>query len=728
MKPHAVLLLCACLLSDPVAGPCAAEQGGAGASPDAVLQAVSAYRFGQSRAPLLEASRMAQAAPREMAPRLAALLGSAATADAKKFACDQLALIGTDAEVPALEKLLNHPELSLAARSALERIPGEASLAALRRGLASTEGSARQGIALALGARRDDQAVPALAALLPEAGAIDALGEIGSARALEALMAAEARLTADARARWSAAALKCAARQQSTGALQTLSQPAQPPAIRSAAFIGLATAQGEKGADLLMAALTGSDETLRSAAIRALRESKSSTLLRAAAQGLGRLPEDVRAQLIVVLGERGNAAALPGILAEASSPDEAVRRAALDAIGALGDASAVPALLGLLEKADATGRKAAAEALGRLRGEGVDEALAAALRTASPAAQEALIRSLTERDAKSAVPAVLDAATSPEAGVRQEAIRALNKMAGADAGPRMIALLDRATDADRAAIEAALVALYRRANAVAPLAAAAGGASGATKGSLLTALGALGGPEALGALQAALKDDDATVRTAAVRALANWPDAAPAGDLVAAAEASDDPKIKALALRGVARMVPPAAGLDRARKKDLLQRGIAASGREEETALLQGALALATSSNLALGATATNTDGLKPDHDGRGPEAAIDGDPATYWDETDGQKRYGLKVQLRRPAKVSALRITGFSHHAYAPKDFEVLCDGQPVKAVRDGAYAENVLAVDLPPTRCSAVELKITGCYGASPAIRELEILGEEE
>jgi uncharacterized protein len=695
---------------------------------EALLKTVASYQYGQSRAALLETARMAQASPREMAPKLAALLGSGATLEAKKFACEQLALVGTDTEVPALEKLLKNPELALAARSAIERIPGEASLAALRNALASADGAMRQGIALALGARHDNKAVPALATLAPDTAAIDALGLIGTQEALAALMAAESSLPADARPRWAAAALKCATAQQDLKALEKLCDPAQPSAIRTAAFVGRVSALGDRGADTLLAALTGGDATLQAAAIRALRESKSSALLRAAAERLDRLPPDARAPLIVILGERGDAAALAGILAEVSSPDEPVRRAALDAIGSLGNASAVPVLVGLIEKGDETDRKAAADALGRLRGADIDAALVSALRKSPPGTQAVLIRALTERDAKSALPAMLEAAASSEADVRQEAIRALNKMAGADAGPRVIALLDRAADADRSGIETALVAVYRRANAVKPLAEAARAATGAKKSSLLAVLGALGGPESLNALRTALKDGDADVRTAAVRALAAWPDAAPAGDLVAAAEATADLKIKALALRGVARMVPPAQDLDRKQKKDLLQRGIGASGREEETALLKTALALVSSSNLALGATATNLDGLAPDHDGRGPEAAIDGNPATYWDETDGQKLYWLKVQLKRPATISALRITGFKHHEYVPKDFEVLCDGKVVKTVTGAQYVENVLAVDLPATRCAAVELKITGVYGASPAIRELEILGEEE
>ena len=76
-----------------------------------------------------------------------------------------------------------------------------------------------------------------------------------------------------------------------------------------------------------------------------------------------------------------------------------------------------------------------------------------------------------------------------------------------------------------------------------------------------------------------------------------------------------------------------------------------------------------------------------PTAQGGGPEAAIDGDPKTYWDETDNQKLYWLQVQLKAPATVVALRITAFGHHSYAPRNFEILCDNKVVKKVIGAIY-----------------------------------------
>lgn len=419
-----------------------------------------------------------------------------------------------------------------------------------------------------------------------------------------------------------------------------------------------------KDRDALLAGLNGADALTREAALRALRGAKDPQLLRAIAQ----LP-NLSAPLLSVLAS--DPAALPVITKAAASDDPSLRYAAIKAIGTIGNASSVPVLLGLLERADNDERKLIGDALARLRGADVDAALV-------KAAQPEAIRALVARNAKSAVPALLALAETGNG----EAISALGKLT--DDGAPLIALLGKD------GVETALVALYRRTGNLQPLIAAA---NGPKRASVLAVLGALGGDEALAVLRAALKGDDAL---AAVRALSNWETAAPLADLEAVAASATDPKLKALAERGASRL--SALGFDVKGKK-----------------------------NLALGATATNPDGLKSDQAGGPPSAAIDGNPKTYWDETDNQKLYQLRVQMKQPATVRAIRITGFGQHSYAPKDFDVLCDDKVVKSVTDAQYADNHLIVVLPATQCTTLQLNITGYYPKSPAIRELEIYGKD-
>lgn len=631
-------------------------------------RALAAYQYGQSRAVLREVAGLAQAAPRALAPQLAALLETEATLEAKQFACEQLGLIGTAAEVPALARQLGQPDLAWAARSALERIAGDESLAALRAALPAATGASRQGLINSLAARRDAHSVPLLAELLPAAA--DALAAIGTAEALAALQAARPQPTA--------ALLRCALQRGDLAVLEQLSAADQPRAVRTAAFTGRVRALGEQGGAAILAALSGGDPTLQRAALGLVSGSR---VVPAAAQLLGEFPAELQLPLLAALADSGETAVLPAVLPLATSPDRAVRSAALAAIGKLGDASTVPLLLERLAAAERDERQAIVDAFTRLRGPGVDEAL-----VQSPQAET--LRALVARGATSAVPALLELAASGNT----EAIGALGKLAGAADGPPLMALLDQAEE--RQPLEAALAALYRRVGDVQTVADAAAQARGPRQASLLAVLGVLGGEQALPTLRAALHSENAEARLAAARALGDWPNGAPLADLQAVAETATDAKLKALAARGAARL-------------EALEFDVTGMP------------------NLAAGGQATSSDGLPSDGQGGPPAAAIDGDANTYWDEVDNEPRYQIQVQMKQPATVRALRIIGFRHQQYAPKDFEILGDGQRIKTVTDAPYRDNVLTVVLPPTRCTTIELNITGAYGPSPAIRELEIYG---
>lgn len=127
--------------------------------------------------------------------------------------------------------------------------------------------------------------------------------------------------------------------------------------------------------------------------------------------------------------------------------------------------------------------------------------------------------------------------------------------------------------------------------------------------------------------------------------------------------------------------------------------------------------------NIAEQGQASSPDGLEKDGGAGDDRAAIDGNPQTYWDETDGQPLYRLQVNFPEPKEVAAISILGYRHQDYAPKDFEVLCDGNTVKSVRNAAYSDNLFLTEFPTQTCKIVELRITGSHGGSPAVRELGI-----
>jgi hypothetical protein len=128
--------------------------------------------------------------------------------------------------------------------------------------------------------------------------------------------------------------------------------------------------------------------------------------------------------------------------------------------------------------------------------------------------------------------------------------------------------------------------------------------------------------------------------------------------------------------------------------------------------------------NLALGAAATHPDGLEADGASGGAAAAIDGDPNTYWDETDNADLYRLKVTLKEPQEVSSINILWHPYEQHQAKNFDVLCDGQVVARIRQAKCFENEMFIAFPSVRCASVELVIPGKNGlVSPAIHEFRI-----
>jgi HEAT repeat protein/type 1 glutamine amidotransferase len=758
------------------------------ADPDAVLKELAAYRFGDSRQPVLALEQLAAAAStdpvvrKDLAAKIVALLGSGATIEAKQAACWQLSIVGSASEVPALAKFISDKDLGYSARLALERIPGDAPLAALRAALATTIGEARVNTINSLAVRRDAKAVADIVKLVADSdaatagAAIEGLGRIGGAQATAALMAADGKVPPALKTRLSVALLRCAERlpvKEATPILEKLCRASQPPFIRIAAFPAWAAALGERGEEIILAALASGDRTKQTAAIRALRATHSPALVMGAVERMKKLPPDLQVQVIVLLSERGDAAALPVIADAVESQEPPVRAAALAAFGVVGNDSIVAFLAKQADGATDEEKKIIVTSLARLRGNGVDAALVAELKEAAPVVQREIIHALVARDAKIAVPALIAASGGKDDNVRKEAIAALGKLGDKTTCAPLLAIVEHSQ-----AAEAALVAICRREATLEPVLAAFGAASPAKKAALLGVLGGVGGSQALKTVRGAMKSGDAEQRLAAVRALADWSDAAPLDELAALAAATDDAKCKAFALRGVAKLAPLAKDRPPADVVKLISQAMAAGGSVGERRALLGALgnfhgaaalkaaeaclknpelaaeakaaiqqiksgskAVARSGgpaftdevmrlfdtldNLARGGRATSLDGLSPDGQGQPPFAAIDGNPSSYWDETDQQKLYHIRVQLKERATVACIRILGWQQHNYAPKDFEVICDGKVVKKVEGAEYKENLLTLALPPTECAAVELKITGYYGRSAAIRELGIYG---
>jgi HEAT repeat protein len=261
-----------------------------------------------------------------------------------------------------------------------------------------------------------------------------------------------------------------------------------------------------------------------------------------------RVGDSVREAAAAALGQIGDAAAVPGLLAALDDANADVRRAAA-ALGEIGYAAAVPGLLAALDDAEARVREAAAAALERIGDAAAVPGLLHALRDAEARVREAAAKALGQIGDATAVPGLLHALGDTAWLVRAAAAEALGRI-GAPAVPGLLAALG---DADANVREAAAAALGQigDAAAVPGLLAALGDADADVREAAAAALGQIGDAAAVPGLLAALGDADADVREAAAAALGQIGDAAAVPGLLAAlGDADEDVREAAAAALG----------------------------------------------------------------------------------------------------------------------------------------------------------------------------------
>jgi HEAT repeat protein len=552
----------------------------AAAPPDAAsfqraMEQLKNYDYGQSEQPLhaieLYVVRYATNAARkaEVADRLAAILAEPNTSYAAKvFICQRLLIVGAEAQVPPLAKMLDDPQTAEIARYTLEGIPGETSLEALRGASRRFQGMSLVGVINSLGIRRDVKSVGELATLLGNAdpliaaAATEALGKIGSAKAAAVLLNAE--VPAKALAALHNAQLQCAERLTLAGdtadaaaIYQQVWSCNQPWAWRLAGLAGLAKVDHEKATPAVLKAMASPDPLLQAAAVRLGAKLPGPQITATLVRQLDRLDATGRVLLLDVLAERGDRAAAAAVIRHMADQDEAVRVAAVRAMGPLGDVSLVDRLAGITTSAGAI-QQAARESLVRLAGADVEVKLLALAAEGDAKARIEIFRILAARRAKGAGAVLLKATGDGDPQVRAAAWQSLAIAAQAQIYPMMVRRLAAATAADVDVAEGAVLAVGKRlANAaarVAPVAAARFEAAAPAKPALLRLLGGFGGPEALAPVRERLEDSDPAAREAAIRVLANWPDLSAADDLLKIAKTSQSMVHRRLAVRGYLRL------------------------------------------------------------------------------------------------------------------------------------------------------------------------------
>ncbi len=539
------------------------------------LTEIKKYDYGSSRESLTQLSDLIRAAldnpelKSGIEKEMLKFLDSDALFAGKQFVCKQLSIIGTDKSVPTLAKMLNDEKTADIALYALERIPQPSPEKAVLKAVSKSKGKTKVGIINTLGQRKVSKSIKDLGKLVygPDTAvaeaSIAALGKIGDDKATDILAKAKDKVSGNMRNYVLDAYLKCAdnlaARnqtQQANSIYQSLYKGNESIPLRAAALRGLVKTDKQGAVAVILNSLKNDPPELHPAAIGLIRELPQNTDLQPVIAGLPNLSAQGKIQLISALSDRGELSARSAVVAAVTDNEQPVRIAALKALANVGNDSDIALLAKIAAETKGEEQEAARTSLDLLHGNSIDREIIAQIPDADTNNKIELIRSVAERNIISAVNTLLKTAADPERSVRRESYKSLAVIAGPESINDIIQLLIREENSTiRNEAEITVVTVAQKSedknNQAKPILDILPSVDNIeAKSSLLEVMGKIGNKNCLPVLKQTLTSDNADLNLAAIRALSNWPDAEPAGDLLNIAKNSIDETQRILALRG----------------------------------------------------------------------------------------------------------------------------------------------------------------------------------
>lgn len=514
-------------------------------------------------------------------------LGTQKPASIKGFLVRQLQLAGGEDAIGTIAQFLLGPKdtCEYAAQAlvaiamegkgvgATDQAVGPPAVAdALRDALPKVKGPSRLTVIQALGVVRDQKAVPALLKAATDDDsevrltALFALANIGDPGCADALIKASEPESPYERGQATDALLRLAHRLNQAGKkpeaeriYRHLWDKRPESNVRCAALRGLAAVLGEKAADLVAAAMKDKDPNVRVVAADLAAAIKGRAMTDKLLESLKGASPESKAHTIGQLARRGDPSALPAVLEATADPDQGVRKAAIAAAAAVGGLKALPRLVELLGSRDRDAREAAFRAMVTMKAEGLDARLVETMKKAPAPVKAQLLGALAARGARDRLEAVVACASDADEGVRRAALDAIGALDDGKSLPRVVErLMGTDSGGERSAAEKAADAICKRGNrdrCADTLVAALPKAKTEARCALLRCLGTTGSAMALDTLRGALADQDTRVCEAAITALARWPNAAVADQLLALAREGKEAKLRVLALQGYIRLV-----------------------------------------------------------------------------------------------------------------------------------------------------------------------------
>ena len=541
---------------------------------------------------------------------LASTLGGSSPA-IQAAVLEELKWIGGPESVAAVAKLVCDEKLYGRAVDALVAMKA---VEPLRQALPKAKGRNLVAVTQALGVLDDRDAVPVLIRLTQDTdarlAAIEALADIGDAKAADAVLAAakcekgtyEDMKIAEAALRLGRRLAEAGKKDDAKRIYRTLFERAggkQGRHIRTGCFQGLVAVADEDVADVILAALSDPDVQVRAVALRTAASLPGGEMVDKWLGLLKTAPQKDRIGVLYVLGAIGDAKALPAVLAAMDDPDEKIRLEAMRSAAAIGGEAAARALVARATGKQGEAQQVAFASLAACRGAEADGLIGAAVRgKADPAAKAGLIGVLAARRASSQLDAVLGAMKDDDADVRMAAIRAMEAIGTAAQAAALAAVVKAPRGGGESeTAQNALIAIGGRereqvAEAIVP---ELKDAKPEAAVKLFGVLGRVGGAAAAKTLTAYADNPSAEVRDAAIRVLSRWSQAQglpeAAEGLLKIAKDAKDVKHHAMALRNYINLAGSGHWRrDVGRQLKIYREAIKIARRPEEKRAVLGAL------------------------------------------------------------------------------------------------------------------------------------------
>ena len=533
--------------------------------------------------------------------QLLAILNSDAELFDKAKACQRLAIIGTSKSVPVVAKLLANPGLSHYARTALEANPSLEVDKAFREALGELKGRQLVGVINSVAIRKDRQSVDALVSLAAgddnevAAAAVSALGAFATPESISAVQQAltgKPSLRVTAADACLTAADRLLLEGKNAGALVVLAalrKAELPKHINVASRLGEIRAGSQNVNELMNSYLRDNDPALFRIGLELAHHLTDAKTTGQLVKQLDELPAARQILLMHVLGDRGDASALPTVIEAADSDEINMKLAAVRVLGTLGDGTVVPILLKAAVSDDEALAITARDSLAVLGGDDVDNQLANQLENSDGQERLVLVDVAGRRGINRVIPLLLKYVSSDDPELRNSAIDGLGMTVGLKDFPqlvdRMLAMgSSPSAKPMKEALRKASQRMGDRDAASKVLLDRTTEASAAAKIELMDLLIYVGGKQALAGAQAAARGDDESAADAATRALGRWltPDAAPV--LLELAK-TGNPAYRVRCLRGYIRIIRQ-FGLRSGQRLQMSKMAFAAASRDEERKLV----------------------------------------------------------------------------------------------------------------------------------------------